>query len=944
MKNIFYIFSLLLSVFFFPFVILAESDEGTGCKQYGYSVFTVNGMWTEEEGAIENMLGVEEILPKTYNDEPLEIGYLYNPSHIAGIGDVFDVLYQKLLDTETVKDFDLFKIHKQASEKIKTQKLLLVGHSQGNFYTNSLYDSIVDKEEGIPKESLMLYGVATPSERVAGGGKYITSKNDSIINIVRTKNILNVLPANIDIKKDNTNGHGFVKTYLENKKEKIRGDILKSLSSLKVKRKKSENNLCIGIPTPNIGHKIVGDVLSVIDPVAKQSKTIITEVVKVFSSSLAELYTNTLTTVFYNAPKEKEATIIIGYEDNIENDKDAEEIKEEKVNESQEKIVFIDEIQNSPITYTENKITTSEVLVDIETEDIKKEEKKKRRGGGGGSSNNENQNTEIEDNIENEEEEIPEELPEEEIPPEEEPKEEEIPEEEIPPEEEPQEEEIPEEEEEETLPPEKQYTYTYIQTPFGIDEEGRNWEVWTFNGSNVFDWTDTYVNGFLREQFKIQTFNNNTRCQSACLYRGVFKNGDPRNGFELSDFYISSLEYNPQNKNNNTIYNVALQWDEGGYEYEISHNGTVDYSGYTDIPNVNENMWIGWSVLKNGFKTFPTGVWLDIPPLSPLQRTGGKEMMLEPFPVYVSPVSNNNAFLSFPNIGPLTKNGINPTKGRVLATNFSFGIVYTSEGNDSPVEVFLNIRNASDGGDFESIKMEKSESGEASLSDGDFTNGELYLYDSPEGYEEGNYEYYFSSETLFDGDIQIPDNGFLNFETIPSTYTYIPWSFGMDEEGRNWQAWVFSASSIYDWFNTYEEGYLKQEFKMKLLKGLYGTGRIERGIFNHNPLLGFESSDVVLSLLEDNRQNSLEGAIYHIITKWDSGGYSYELRKDDEFFSSGYTAVENVNKNTWVGWDSSKNGFKDFSAGDWHGEVSYFSPPITGGKNMIIQPLPVYVP
>ena len=82
---------------------------------------------------------------------------------------------------EAVKDYDLIEMLKDASEKVKTQKLLLVAHSQGNFYANSFYDTVSGKRGRRSPESIGVYAVATPAGRVAGEGKWLTSDTDKII-------------------------------------------------------------------------------------------------------------------------------------------------------------------------------------------------------------------------------------------------------------------------------------------------------------------------------------------------------------------------------------------------------------------------------------------------------------------------------------------------------------------------------------------------------------------------------------------------------------------------------------------------------------------------------------------------------------------------------------------------------------------------------------------
>ena len=60
-----------------------------------------------------------------------------------GLADLVDVLGQMVIDRND--DYDMVEILNDASQKVTTQKLLLVGHSQGNFYANALYDAIVDE-------------------------------------------------------------------------------------------------------------------------------------------------------------------------------------------------------------------------------------------------------------------------------------------------------------------------------------------------------------------------------------------------------------------------------------------------------------------------------------------------------------------------------------------------------------------------------------------------------------------------------------------------------------------------------------------------------------------------------------------------------------------------------------------------------------------------------
>ena len=171
---------LVVGVFVIPNLSLAVGVSSQ-CSSNGYTVATINGVFTDEKRAQENMDALKIKLGKTYNNQIIDYQYLLNPSHLAGLGDLVMSAYQKVFDSETVEDYDLVEMLKDASAKVKTQKILLVAHSQGNFYANSFYDTVAGKEGGVPAESIGVYAVATPASRVAGGGQWLTSDTDKII-------------------------------------------------------------------------------------------------------------------------------------------------------------------------------------------------------------------------------------------------------------------------------------------------------------------------------------------------------------------------------------------------------------------------------------------------------------------------------------------------------------------------------------------------------------------------------------------------------------------------------------------------------------------------------------------------------------------------------------------------------------------------------------------
>ncbi|MCF7833683.1 MAG: DUF5011 domain-containing protein [Candidatus Pacebacteria bacterium] len=739
----------------FPTISFASSDNFAEtlksisnvpkqCDQNGYAIFTINGIFTEEDQARANKRALEEKLPKYFNAEPLSVDYLYNPSHIGGLGDIFMVAYQKLFDTEIVEDHDFVIMLEDASAKFHNQKILLVGHSQGNFYANSLYDYLTQKTKQVNTNSLAVYGVATPASRVAGGGKYITYKNDEVISFVRDRKILNVLPANLDLDKFSfsSNGHSFNDIYIKYAGERIVSDIKSSLHSLSVDHTKNELLPCLQFVEVSFANRLLQATLSVIDPVAKVTKNTIKPTISTIYNFIDYTYSGFASVIgggsanvvlvndFMN---DKNQEVPFGIEGNVDEEDTLVDIfqknTEQITDTTQVELFGIEDIPKkvNPLDLTEKNI----ILLDTQTETKETilEKKSKdivasvnRRSGGGGSSGVVKENTdtensetgdemdteeeiqnedieestenvdEIEDNVETEEEsneELDEDLNED------------------------TEENIEEEPEEDfensegsfvdttspvitligdvvqfvkmtesyidpgvfaiddvdgevsvfidhvtdiSLSPPYSYNIIYkaidsagnfstkIRTvttadnryiekySFGIDEFGRNWQVWSFNGSNVYDWVNTYINNYLKQEFTIQTFPN-LWC-SQCLQMGIFKKGDPRKGFQYADLSALHLEGNPQNKMDGKLYRVVIQWDLGGYNYYVTNQDGYSNSGRYEVVGMNDNTWVGWNGSFNQFREFPSGYWEGVPYGSLFGRTGGSSMVLGVYPIY----------------------------------------------------------------------------------------------------------------------------------------------------------------------------------------------------------------------------------------------------------------------------------------------------------------------
>ena len=235
---------LILGLFFAPNLTFAAIEV---CSRVGYTIATINGVFTDQRGAETNLKVLKDIVGEYHNNQSVDYQFLLNDTHLAGFGDGLKAFKQKVEDGVSADDYDLIEMLKEASEKVTTQKLLLVGHSQGNFYANSFYDYVktteatrndnTEQTRNIQPLSIGVYAVATPSDHVAGDGKYLTSQTDkAIAGLVGSLPFFRIMPPNTDIELkegDDIFGHSFSDIYLKYKPAEIIEGILWSLDKLK---------------------------------------------------------------------------------------------------------------------------------------------------------------------------------------------------------------------------------------------------------------------------------------------------------------------------------------------------------------------------------------------------------------------------------------------------------------------------------------------------------------------------------------------------------------------------------------------------------------------------------------------------------------------------------------------------------------------------------------
>ncbi len=256
-KGIIFIITLVLFIFpSFSYAIDCSSSEST--------VVYINGIFTSENQARDDLKELKFEYKNKGKIDNIKFINGYNESHLSGAIDLIESVTQAYQGASL--DYDLTNILTQIHKELSTRKVLLVGHSQGTFYTNAAYNYLI--KNGVPKESIAVYNIATPADKVAGNGNYLTSSTDKVINsIVRELTdkgfAKKPLSANIDITltKDEENspigGHSLSGVYLKNVPDRIIGDMQNEINVLSNSNTSSDNG-CFIAPQITLAHKISG--------------------------------------------------------------------------------------------------------------------------------------------------------------------------------------------------------------------------------------------------------------------------------------------------------------------------------------------------------------------------------------------------------------------------------------------------------------------------------------------------------------------------------------------------------------------------------------------------------------------------------------------------------------------------------------------------------------
>jgi hypothetical protein len=101
---------------------------------------------------------------------------------------------------------------------VESNKVIIVSHSQGNFFANQAYSNAVISEAS--RASIGIVGVANPDSFVAGGGPHVTLFEDAVINAYRLFRLSRGLPgpqtpnATNFLNLNDPTQHFFIASYL----------------------------------------------------------------------------------------------------------------------------------------------------------------------------------------------------------------------------------------------------------------------------------------------------------------------------------------------------------------------------------------------------------------------------------------------------------------------------------------------------------------------------------------------------------------------------------------------------------------------------------------------------------------------------------------------------------------------------------------------------------
>lgn len=242
MKKILYFLVLLFNT------TLATAQNTCYVPDQSVAIFFGNGIDTSEESAERSLNRLRDEIGATYNGRKVRYDLTYNKTSgkyedlgqsfaqfviqfdsqimawVNGMGAApawFSAWYQDvLLSLTTVVASELPEhVEKYSNALAFGQKVVVVAHSQGNFYVNEAKKLMQQKLSADTMNSFVIFGAAVPSNNVGGAfGSYYTNHRDIIYQVVPTSLpqnwLLHRAAGELETTLDWIVAHSFVDTYM----------------------------------------------------------------------------------------------------------------------------------------------------------------------------------------------------------------------------------------------------------------------------------------------------------------------------------------------------------------------------------------------------------------------------------------------------------------------------------------------------------------------------------------------------------------------------------------------------------------------------------------------------------------------------------------------------------------------------------------------------------
>ena len=231
--------------------VVESNTRNSSHRKYRYVIY-VNGMLTTAERAKKNRLYIQKLFNEYGGFVHVDVSLAYNfsqnlysdiiqahrqrtttPNESKGWFDVVKDItrFEAGLEMHTISRAELLKYiadidyseHRESADMVQLKNtinmhskgnIVLLAHSQGNFFANEVWEEINIAYNGNANDFIRVYGLGTPASYVAGNGYYYTNVRDRVINAIRNTPGPKPLRANVSLKSDDKLGHGLLETYL----------------------------------------------------------------------------------------------------------------------------------------------------------------------------------------------------------------------------------------------------------------------------------------------------------------------------------------------------------------------------------------------------------------------------------------------------------------------------------------------------------------------------------------------------------------------------------------------------------------------------------------------------------------------------------------------------------------------------------------------------------